>query len=89
MFEILTRVLYFRVLLLGSGQVGKSSLCAQFMSSDHVNTYLKVGELAAIMLTLHTIAHKTQDIFSPKSNKLLNKATIQSNVLSLIVHRNK
>ena len=34
-----------RVLLLGAGQVGKSSLCAQFMSSDHVNTYLKVGKL--------------------------------------------
>ena len=30
--------------MLGSGQVGKSSLCAQFMSSDHVNTYLKVGK---------------------------------------------
>ena len=33
-----------RVLLLGQSQVGKSSLCAQFMSSDHVNTYLRVGE---------------------------------------------
>ena len=35
---------FCRVLLLGQSQVGKSSLCAQFMSSDHVNTYLRVGE---------------------------------------------
>ena len=45
-FALLNSVelILFRILLLGSGQVGKSSLCAQFMSSDHVNTYLKVGE---------------------------------------------
>ena len=35
---------FCRVLLLGQSQVGKSSLCAQFMSSDHVNTYLRVGQ---------------------------------------------
>ena len=35
--------LYFRVLMLGSSGVGKSALCSQFMSSDHINTYIKIG----------------------------------------------
>ena len=25
-------------------QVGKSSICCQFLSSEHVNTYARVGE---------------------------------------------
>ena len=44
---------HFRVLLLGSGQVGKSSLCAQFMSSDHVNTYLRVGKISLRQYNFH------------------------------------
>ena len=32
-----------RVLLLGASGVGKSSLCAQFLSSEHINAYDKVG----------------------------------------------
>ena len=31
------------VLLLGAPGVGKSSLCAQFLSSEHINAYDKVG----------------------------------------------
>ena len=30
--------------MLGAQGVGKSSLCSQFLSSEHVNTYEKVGE---------------------------------------------
>ena len=34
-----------RVLILGASGVGKSSLCAQFVTSEYVNTYHQVGEL--------------------------------------------
>ena len=37
-------LLHYRVLLLGGPQVGKSSLCAQFLSSEHINAYDRVGE---------------------------------------------
>ena len=30
--------------MLGASQVGKSSLCAQFLSSEHINAYDKVGK---------------------------------------------
>ena len=30
--------------MLRASQVGKSSLCAQFLSSEHINTYDKVGK---------------------------------------------
>ncbi len=33
-----------RVLMLGGPGVGKSSLCSQFLSSDHINTYMSVGK---------------------------------------------
>ena len=32
--------------MLGASQVGKSSLCAQFLSSEHINAYDKVGKNA-------------------------------------------
>ena len=31
--------------MLGASQVGKSSLCAQFLSSEHINAYDKVGKV--------------------------------------------
>ena len=34
----------YRVVMLGSRGVGKSSICSQFLSSDHVNTYDSVGK---------------------------------------------
>ena len=37
------RVELLKVLMLGAGGVGKSSLCAQFVSSDYVDTYHAVG----------------------------------------------
>ena len=37
------RVQLLKVLMLGAGGVGKSSLCAQFVSSDYVDTYHAVG----------------------------------------------
>ena len=30
--------------MLGAASVGKSSLCAQFLTSEHINAYDKVGE---------------------------------------------
>lgn len=33
-----------RVLMLGAASVGKSSLCAQFLSSEHINAYDKVED---------------------------------------------
>ena len=33
-----------KVLMLGAGEVGKSSLCVQFVTSEHVNTYHSVGQ---------------------------------------------
>ena len=36
--------IYCRVLILGAAGVGKSSLCSQFLSSEHINTYATVGE---------------------------------------------
>ena len=36
-----------RVLILGAAGVGKSSLCAQFVTSEYVNTYHQVGEFGA------------------------------------------
>ena len=33
-----------RVVMFGGAGVGKSALCSQFLSSDHVNTYESVGE---------------------------------------------
>ena len=30
--------------MLGGPEVGKSSLCAQFLSSEHINAYDRVGE---------------------------------------------
>ena len=35
----------YRVLMLGASGVGKTSLCAQFLSSDHINTYDRAGQL--------------------------------------------
>ena len=34
-----------RVLIIGAAGVGKSSLCAQFVTSEYVNTYHQVGEI--------------------------------------------
>ena len=34
----------YRVVMLGAQGVGKSAICSQFLSSDHVNTYENVGE---------------------------------------------
>ena len=34
-----------RVLMLGATGVGKSALCSQFLSSEHINTYATVGKL--------------------------------------------
>ena len=33
-----------KVLIVGGAGVGKSSLCAQFVTSEYVNTYHQVGE---------------------------------------------
>ena len=44
--NILTN-LFCRVLMLGAPGVGKSSICAQFLSSEHINAYDKVGEKKA------------------------------------------
>jgi len=52
-----------RILLLGSGQVGKSSLCAQFMSSDHVNTYLKVEDDVCKEVSVNVDGEETRIIF--------------------------
>jgi GTPase SAR1 family protein len=30
--------------MLGAAGVGKTSLCAQFLSSDHINTYDRAGK---------------------------------------------
>ena len=35
----------FRVLMLGSADVGKSSLCSQILSSENINTYDTVDSL--------------------------------------------
>ena len=45
-----------RVLILGASGVGKSSLCAQFVTSEYVNTYHQVGE---IFLNLKSIFFNT------------------------------
>ena len=34
----------YRVVMLGSQGVGKSAICSQLLSSDHVNTYESVGK---------------------------------------------
>ena len=34
----------YRVVMLGGQGVGKSAICSQFLSSDHVNTYESVGK---------------------------------------------
>ena len=34
----------YRVVMLGGPGVGKSAICSQFLSSDHVNTYESVGK---------------------------------------------
>ena len=34
-----------KVLMLGAPEVGKSSLCVQFVTSEHVNTYHSVGKV--------------------------------------------
>ena len=34
-----------RVIIIGGDKVGKSSLCAQFVTSEHVNTYNVVGSI--------------------------------------------
>lgn len=52
-----------RVVLLGSGQVGKSSLCAQFMSSDHVNTYLRVEDDVCKEVSVNIDGEETRIIF--------------------------
>lgn len=52
-----------RVLLLGAGQVGKSSLCAQFMSSDHVNTYLKVEDDVCKEVSVNIDGLETRIVF--------------------------
>ena len=41
--NILTNIC-IRVMMLGAPGVGKSSICAQFLSSEHINAYDKVGE---------------------------------------------
>ena len=43
-----------KVLMLGASEVGKSSLCVQFVTSEHVNTYHSVGE-AKHYITEHHI----------------------------------
>ena len=40
-----------RILMLGAPGVGKSSLCSQFLSSDHINTYVSVGRPFLILRT--------------------------------------
>lgn len=42
--EFCQEVEIVRVLLLGGPQVGKSSLCAQFLSSEHINAYDRVED---------------------------------------------
>ena len=37
----------YRVVMLGGGGVGKSAICSQFLSSDHVNTYESVGNTSS------------------------------------------
>ena len=38
-----TAPLFYRVLLLGSKEVGKTALCSQVLSSEYINTYDEVG----------------------------------------------
>ena len=47
-----------RVLLLGASGVGKSSLCAQFLSSEHINAYDKVGQCHfSFLSTANSLRH--------------------------------
>ena len=43
-----------KVLMLGAPEVGKSSLCVQFVTSEHVNTYHSVGKAQH-----HTTPHRS------------------------------
>ena len=36
--------------MLGAASVGKSSLCAQFLTSEHINAYDKVGEKTVFLV---------------------------------------
>jgi len=38
----------YRVVLVGGPEVGKSSLCSQFLSSEHVNTYARVEDSVTV-----------------------------------------
>ena len=42
----------YRVVMLGGQGVGKSAICSQFLSSDHVNTYENVGRREDFFLSL-------------------------------------
>ena len=42
----------YRVVMLGGQGVGKSAICSQFLSSDHVNTYESVGKRSLITFSL-------------------------------------
>ena len=46
------------MLLLGASGVGKSSLCAQFLSSEHINAYDKVGQCHfSFLSTANSLRH--------------------------------
>ena len=46
-----------KVLMLGASEVGKSSLCVQFVTSEHVNTYHSVGEAKHYITEHNTSSH--------------------------------
>ena len=49
-----------KVLMLGAAEVGKSSLCVQFVTSEHVNTYHSVGEAPHHTAPDHSLQYPLQ-----------------------------
>ena len=60
--------------MLGASQVGKSSLCAQFLSSEHINAYDKVGKSCGKLKRKNTNYKFSEDSVCKEVSVAVNEA---------------